>query len=202
MTDHRDAFGGERRVDVHQAWHAQPAGSYRLSSDEPTRQRRRAELGVRNMAAQVYVAATFNVIMWTAFAIVFSETLARAGAILALIGWGFIILEMAIHRRRTLAMIAANVALPAAAFYRTVLIGEWNFTSDPALWRRFTAMIVGPLVFIYGSGRTDLHGTIVVAVVGGVWIALTVLGPVLGRRRARALRRQIDEVSRELSDGP
>jgi hypothetical protein len=185
--------------DVHAAWRQDPTIAFRLGPEETVRRNRRVEMDVRAFSTQVYVASFFNLLMWAAFAVILSGVVARVGAILALAGLCAVILEVALHRRRTLASVATMAPLPGLTFYRAALERERAFYRDAALLRRFVALVVGPMIFLYGSTMGDKNGAVVSTLVSVVWLFLFSIGVFGGRRRRRALQRQIDDLDSALS---
>lgn len=180
--------------DVHAAWRTNSTVPFRLGPEEIARRNRRVEMDVRASSTQMFVASVFNGVMWAAFAAIFSGVAVRIGAILALAGWGVVMFEVALHRRRTLASAATMAHLPGLAFVRAALERERAFHRDVALLRRFVVLTVGPMIFVYAAAAGEKHGAVVSTLVSAVWLVLFSLGVFGGRRRRRVLERQIADL--------
>jgi hypothetical protein len=178
--------------DVHAVWRRNSAVPFRLGPEDTARWNRRVEMDVRALSTQLYVASSFNIVMWAAFALIFSGVITRLGAILALAGWCAAIAEVAVHRRRTLASVATMAHLPGVTFYRAALERERAFYRDAALFRRAVAFTVGPAIFVYGSAVKEVNGAAMFVLLTVTWLVLSSLGVFGGRRRRRAIERQIE----------
>ncbi len=77
-------------------------------------------------------------------------------------------------------------------FYRAALERERAFYRDAALFRRAVAFTVGPTIFVYGSAMNDVNGAAMFVLLTVVWLVLASLGMFGGRRKRRALERQIE----------
>ena len=185
--------------DVHAAWRSSPAIPFRLGPEGTARRNRRVEMDVRAFSTQVFIASFFPVVMWAVFAAIFSGVIPRLGAVLALAGWCAVIAEVALHRRRTLASVATMGDLPGVTFYRAALERERAFYRNAALLRRFIALVVGPIVFVYGSAAGEENGMVLFALISVVWLFLYSVGVWGGRKRRRVLERQIDDLDRALA---
>lgn len=175
-------------------WLAQPTEAFRLGSGDLAKQVRRLESDARNMRAQMYVAAFFNVTIWTAMSFVFHNWGVRAGTLLALLGWTYIIQQVTSHSRRTIEAYLDMAEMPVTSFIREGLERERSFFSGARFWFRGLAMVAGPVVFSLGIAFSERDGLVLGLLMAVAWIAITALAIPGSRTKVAHIQKQLDEL--------
>jgi hypothetical protein len=185
----------EHTVDrAQQFWLAQPTEAFRLGTGDLAKKARRLERDARNMRAQTYVAAFFNVTVWTVMFFVEPAWGARVGALIALLGWAFGIQQVTSHSRRTIDAYLELAEMPVASFYRDALERERSFFVGKRFWLRWLSMVAGPVVFCLGIGIHYRDAFVLAAMIAVTFIALSALA-IRGRNTKIAhIGKQLDQL--------
>jgi len=185
----------EHPVDrAQQYWLAQPTETFRLGAGDLAKKARRLESDARNMRTQMYVAAFFNVTIWIAMFFVFHNWGVRAGTLLALLGWTYIIQQVTSHSRRTIEACLDMAEMPVTSFIREGLERERSFFSGARFWFRGLAMVAGPVVFCLGVAFSERDGLVLGLLMAVVWIALTALAIPSSRTKVTHIQKQLDQL--------
>ena len=183
----------EQPVDrAREFWLAQPTETFRLGAGDLAKKVRRLESDARNARTLTYLAAFFNVAMWSVMFFVVPLWGARIGAALTLVGWAYLIQQVTSHSRHAIDACLEMADMPVASYVREMLERERSFLSGTRFWLRWLAMTAGPVVFFLGIAVEDrLFPGLLVAV---VWIALTALA-IPGRNTKIAhMQKQLDQL--------
>lgn len=185
----------ERPADrVQTFWLAQPTKAFRLGAGDLEKKVRRLESDARNLRTQTYVAAFFNVAMWSAMFFVVPAWTARVGSLLALFGWTYSIQQVTSHSRWTIASCLDMAELPLTSFIREALEREWSFHTGVRFWLRWLSMVVGPVVFALGVAISEPGGRVIGLLIAVVWIALTALAIPGRNAKLSHIQKQLDEL--------
>ena len=153
---------------------------------------RRLEGDARNARTLTYVAAFFNVAMWSAMFFVVPAWEARIGTVLALLGWAYLIQQVTTHSRRAVDVCLEMADMPVVSYARETLERERSFFSGTRFWLRWLAMVGGPVVFCLGIAVAyRLLPALLLAV---VWIALSALGIPRRNTKVADIQKQLDEL--------
>ena len=186
---------------VHEAWKSEPTQQLRVSPEEMTKGLAGIERAARNLFTQSIVASFFYPIFWVLVLVYFSQTFARIGAALSVLGWLLGISHIALHRRVTTKETERRAERPLVEFYRLALARERDFYRHsvdwrrPAAWPRFIAMLIGPVIFLFGIAQAKPRAVPVALGVAFVFLGLFPLGIASARRSARAYELQLDELN-------
>jgi hypothetical protein len=182
-----------------QFWLAQPTETFRLGTGDLAKRVGRFERDARNARVQVYVGAFFPVAMWLAMLVIMPALGARIGALLALVGWVYVIQQVTSHSRRAIETCMQFAERPVASFYRDGLERERAFLSGARFWLRWLSMVAGPAVFCAGIAIHDHRAIAVASLIAVVWIALTSFAIPFHTTKLAHIRKQLDEL--HLYDG-
>ena len=175
-------------------WLAQPTETFRLGAGDLARKIKRLETDARNNNVAMYVAMLFNGVMWAAMTFIVDGAVTRAGAVVALLGWGFAIGQVTREWRRTIAACLDMAEMPVASFYRAALERERSLFVGGRFWTRYVAMIAGPVLFAVGIALEDPGAAIVAFIIGATFVGLSSLSIPGRHKMLRDYQRKMDEL--------
>ncbi len=126
-----------------------------------------------------------------------SDTVARTGAIMTVIGTSVLLWQLFIVRHGEHAAtrrLAALGGMPTQAFHRAELERQRDFHRGWRLWFRMLALTPGPLVFMAGFARVNPRAAHMLTWEAAVVLVLAAIAIPLNLTLARRYQRQLQEL--------
>jgi hypothetical protein len=138
-------------------------------------------------------AALVVVVSYILFFFVFPSVFERTGAVMTIVGAGYLIGQILLRRSRKTLDPADTECL---RFYRTELERQRDFHRGAWLWSRLALFLPGPLVFCVGFAQAHPRLALVEWFAGVTFLALIAIAVPLNLRLAQKYQRRLDALDR------
>jgi hypothetical protein len=184
-----------QRDDVVTLWQAQGTDGFRMSTEDIHRRIETMNRKVRRRTIDGYLACAILIVFFVGWMSVGMSSLQTLGAVLTIIGVGYLVWQIRQNRFRGAATgDAGNTA--SLDHLRTELARQRDFHRGATFWWRMLVFVPGPLVFFAGFAQAHPEVVRTIRYETIAFVVLAIAAIPLNLWMARGYQRQIDELSR------
>jgi hypothetical protein len=184
-----------QRDDVVTFWQAQGTDGFRMSTEDIHRKIETMNRKVRRRTIDGYLVCAILIVFFVGWMFVGMSSLQTLGAVLTIIGLGYLVWQIRQNRFRGAATgDAGNKA--SLDHLRTELARQRDFHRGATFWWRMLVFVPGPLVFFAGFAQAHPEVVRTIRYETIAFVVLAIAAIPLNLWMARGYQRQIDELSR------
>jgi len=178
--------------DIGELWRTQPSDGFRMSSEDLRGRIERLNRKLRRRAVDGYLICAVLIVFFAAWMFVGMNALQLVGAVLIIIGVGYLGWQIRTNRFRSLPIDATDTL----EHLRRELARQRDFHRGTRFWSRMLLLVPGGLIFFAGFARAhpEVIRIIRFETISVIVFALAAIP--LNRWMARRYQKQIDALAR------
>jgi hypothetical protein len=172
-------------------WQAQETGGFHMSTEEIHKRVEAMSRKLRRRTIDGYLVCAALIIFFIGWMFVGMNALQTVGAVLTIIGVGYLAWQIRQNRFRAV----ATGGLPSVQHLRAELTRQRDFHWGARFWQRMILFVPGPLLFFAGFAEAHPEVGRMIRFETISFIVLAVAAIPLNLWMARRYQRQIDEIT-------